>query len=41
MFSKSSTEVWNTLFSQLFTRFGLPLELRSDRGTEFGGMLKR
>lgn len=41
MVSKSSTEVWNTLYDHLFSRFGQPLELRCDRGTEFGGTLKR
>lgn len=39
MSSKRSSEVWKTLYEQLFTRFGLPIEIRCDRGREFGGML--
>ena len=39
MRSKSSEEVWDVLYSQMFTRFGLPLELRFDRGREFAGLV--
>ena len=38
--SKSSEEVWSVLYGQLFTRFGLPLEIRSDRGREFAGVVQ-
>lgn len=39
MYTKSSEEVWKVLYTQLFCRFGLPLEIRSDRGREFAGMV--
>jgi hypothetical protein len=41
MRTKTSEEVWNVLYSQLFCRFGLPVELRCDRGREFTGMVSR
>jgi len=37
MRTKESREVWDVLYSQVFTRFGLPLELRCDRGRESMG----
>ena len=40
MRTKSSEEVWKVLYTQLFCRFGLPLELRSDRGREFSGVVQ-
>lgn len=36
---KESGKVWDVLYSHMFTRFGLPLELKYDRGLEFIGML--
>lgn len=39
MKTKSSEEVWQVLFEQVFCRFGLPLEIRCDRGKEFAGVL--
>lgn len=39
MRTKESREVWDVLYSQVFTRFGLPLELRCDRGREFMGVV--
>ncbi len=38
MKSKSSSEVWNVIYSKLFSRFGVPVEFRCDRGTEFKGV---
>ena len=40
MKTKSLVEVWQVLHDNLFCRFGLPLELRTDRGREFAGKLK-
>lgn len=37
MQTKGAEEVWNVLYDNVFTRFGLPLEIRSDRGREFAG----
>ena len=41
MKSKASSEVWSILYGQLFARFGLPLQLRCDRGREFFGVVER
>lgn len=41
MRSKFSQEVWSALFDQIFSRFGLPKELRCDRGREFAGVVKQ
>ena len=35
--SKSSQEVANALYNHIFSRFGLPYVIRSDRGREFRG----
>ena len=40
MKSKSAIEVWNVLYNNLFVRTGMPLEIRSDRGREFAGLLQ-
>ena len=37
MRSKSSTEVAEVMKDQIFTRYGLPREIRCDRGREFAG----
>ena len=37
---KTSSEVWDIMFEEVFCRFGLPVELRCDRGTEFLGKVK-
>lgn len=37
MYSKTSKEVWDVMFAEVFCRFGLPVELRFDRGLEFAG----
>lgn len=34
MRSKASSEVWNRMF-EVFCRFGLPVEIRCERGKEF------
>jgi hypothetical protein len=39
MRTKSSEEVWSVLYGQLFSRLGLPYELRCDRGKEFAGIV--
>lgn len=39
MKSKSAVEAWTVLYENVFVRYGLPLELRTDRGREFAGML--
>ena len=39
MKTKSSVEVWNVLYGKIFARFGVPVELRCDRGNEFRGVL--
>ncbi len=39
MKTKSADEVWNVMYDQIFTRFGLPVEIRSDRGREFAGIM--
>ena len=42
MRTKSADEVWSVMYDQFFTRFGLPVEIRSDRGREFAGtMIKK
>ena len=41
MRTKASDEVWTVLYTQLFCRFGLPLELRCDRGREFSGVVQQ
>ena len=37
MKTKSSTEVWDVMFNNVFSRYGLPSEIRCDRGTKFAG----
>ena len=39
MKTKNTTEVWQALYENVFSRFGLPFELRTDRGREFYGIL--
>ena len=39
MKTKNTTEVWQALYENVFSRFGLPFELRTDRGREFYGVL--
>ena len=39
MHTKESREVLDVLYSQVFTRFRLPLELWCDRGREFMGVV--
>lgn len=39
MKTKNSTEVWQALYDYIFVRFGLPYEIRTDRGREFAGMV--
>ena len=40
MKTKTSQEVWTVLYEQVFARFGMPFEIRCDRGREFGGMVE-
>lgn len=40
MRSKSSSEVAEALKLHIFARFGLPVELRLDRGREFKGAVE-
>lgn len=39
MKTKSSKEVWEVMFNNVFSRYGMPLEIRCDRGTEFAGVV--
>ena len=41
MKSKNSSEVWDRMYTQVFCRFGLPVEIRCDRGKEFAGAVKQ
>lgn len=39
MKTKSADEVWDVLYNEIFIRFGLLVEIRTDRGREFAGTL--